>query len=317
MAYWDTADPQAPVLVIGTAGVDLIAHPQGELQIWHRIPARVRRAFGGVARNVAENLARLGQPVRFITAVGDEPAGRALLAHLEALGVDTTASLRAPDLETGHYIGLLYPQGGLQYGVYDLRAVDALTPAYLRAQQEMFAGAAWGFVDANVRPQALRTIFSLARQHGVRMAADATSAQLVHRLKPHLARITLLTLNHVEAAALLERPVQQRDVTQALEAARALVAQGVGLALVTLAEFGVCYATEDGQGHIPALRTEVVDPTGAGDALTATVIYGLQQGLEPDEAVRLGTAAAALTLRSQGTVAPDLSLETLYEALGL
>ncbi len=317
MAFWDTADPHAPVVVIGTAGVDLIAHPTEALQAQHRIPAQVRRAFGGVARNVAENLARLGQPVRFVTAVGDEPEGRALLAHLDALGVDTQASQRVPGLETGHYIGLLYPEGGLQYGVYDLRAVEALTPAYLRAQHQVFAGAAWAFVDANLRPATLRTVFALAREHGVLMAADATTADLAVRLRPFLKRLTLLTLNHVEAEALLGQPVSQTDFTQAVEAARALVAQGVQLALVTLAEFGVCYATEHTQGHIPALRTEVVDPTGAGDALTATVIYSLLQGVLPDEAVRLGTAAAALTLRARGTVAPELSLEALYDELGL
>ena len=317
MAYWDSADPNAPVLVIGTAGIDLIVHPETALRDQHRVPARVRRAFGGVARNVAENLARLGQPVRFVTAVGAEPEGQALLAHLEAMDVDASASLRDPSLKTGHYIGLLYPEGGLQYGVYDLRAVEALTSAYLRQHADAFAGAAWAFVDANLSSKALRTVFALAREHGVLMAADATSADLAPRLRPFLKRITLLTLNHVEAAALLGRPVSQTDFTQALDAARALVAQGVQLALVTLAEFGVCYATEHTQGHIPALRTDVVDPTGAGDALTATVIYGLLQGILPDEAVRLGTAAAALTLRAQGTVAPNLSLETLYEALGL
>ncbi len=315
MALWEFPSPDAPVVVIGTAGVDLIAHPTEALQPGHRAPARVRRAFGGVARNVAENLARLGQPVRFLTAVGAEPTGRALLDHLQALGVDTHASLQDASLETGHYVGLLFPEGGLQYGVYDLRAVDALTPAYLHAQEEVFRGAAWAFVDANLRPATLRTAFALARKHRVRMAADATAPTLATRLKPFLKRLSLLTLNHVEAGALLAREIDQADVGQALDAARALAAQGVELALVTLAEFGVCYATEHTQGHIPALRTEVLDPTGAGDALTATVMYALLHGVLPDEAVRLGTAAAALTLRARGTVAADLSLEALYEAL--
>ena len=68
---------------------------------------------------------------------------------------------------------------------------------------------------------------------------------------------------------------------------------------------------------MPALPVEVVDPTGAGDALTAAVAYGLLEGVSPEEAVRLGMAAAACTLECQDTVCPDLSPEALYERLVL
>ncbi len=60
---------------------------------------------------------------------------------------------------------------------------------------------------------------------------------------------------------------------------------------------------------------EVVDVTGAGDALTAAVAYGLLEGMSPEETVRLGTAAAAQTIACHETVCPDLSLELLYERL--
>ena len=80
-----------------------------------------------------------------------------------------------------------------------------------------------------------------------------------------------------------------------------------------MAEFGVGYATTESTGHIPAIKTEVVDPTGAGDALSAAVIFALMNDIPIDEAVRLGVSAAALTLRSSGTVAQDLSLERLYQ----
>jgi pseudouridine kinase len=58
-----------------------------------------------------------------------------------------------------------------------------------------------------------------------------------------------------------------------------------------------------------------VDPTGASDALNAAVLYGLTTGIPIDESVRLGVAAAALTIRSPHTVVPELTLERLYEEL--
>ncbi|MDX1600697.1 MAG: PfkB family carbohydrate kinase, partial [Anaerolineales bacterium] len=77
----------------------------------------------------------------------------------------------------------------------------------------------------------------------------------------------------------------------------------------------VGYATIEGTGHVPAVQTEIADPTGAGDALLATVVFGLLNEIPFDEAVRLGVTAASLTLRTRGSVVPNLSLELLYDHL--
>jgi pseudouridine kinase len=85
--------------------------------------------------------------------------------------------------------------------------------------------------------------------------------------------------------------------------------------MVTMAEFGVAYATTEVSGHVPAVRTDILDPTGAGDALTAAVLFGLLNDIPLDESVRLGASAAAVTLRHRGSVVPNLSLELLYDQL--
>jgi pseudouridine kinase len=105
------------------------------------------------------------------------------------------------------------------------------------------------------------------------------------------------------------------DRTSAVTAAQALVGLGVQIAIVTLGATGLVYATSKESGHIPALQSEVVDLTGAGDALTAAVIMALLNDIPIDEAVRLGTSAAALTLQCRETVCPSLSLERLYDQM--
>lgn len=100
-----------------------------------------------------------------------------------------------------------------------------------------------------------------------------------------------------------------------MAAAQELVGLGVELAIITLAEEGLCYATSRESGYLPAIRCEVVDFTGAGDALTAAVVYGLVNGFPIGEAVRLGISAATLTLKCADTVCQDLSLERLYDQL--
>jgi pseudouridine kinase len=100
-----------------------------------------------------------------------------------------------------------------------------------------------------------------------------------------------------------------------LAAAHRLVSLGVQIAIVTLGGTGLVYATSHESGHVPAIESEIVDLTGAGDALTAAVIFGLLNELAVSEAVRLGMSAAALTVQCRETVCPSLSLERLYDQL--
>ncbi len=313
---WEAVDDDRLIVVVGACGIDLVARPEEAPYPGARLPAQVRLAWGGVAGNVAANLVRLGRPVRLVSVVGRDALGDALLAHLQAMGVDTGGVLRVAQ-PTAAYLGLLQPAGGLAYSLHDMRIMSALSMAHLKAQADYIAQAAAVFVDANLPRRALRTLFALARRAGVPVAADPTAPHLAAKLRPYLSRLALITPNHLEAAALLGREVPLQDFAEVLRAARAFVSQGVGMAVITLAEFGVCYATRAVSGHIPALKTQVIDPTGAGDALTAATLFALLQGMDPDDAVRLGVSAASLTLQSSGTVAEDLSLERLYEHLVL
>ena len=90
---------------------------------------------------------------------------------------------------------------------------------------------------------------------------------------------------------------------------------GGAIAVVTLGEQGVAYADGSGGGFIRAMRSQIVDSTGAGDAFSAAVIFGLLNEVTVDEAMRLGMTAASLTLQSRETVLPDLSQELLYDKL--
>lgn len=307
--------PKVPVLVIGGAGVDLIGSLVDDLRFGSSNQANIRTSHGGVARNVAENLARLGQQVILITAVGKDQNGDQLTARLERAGVDVSKVIRTPDYSTGMYLGVVDQDGVLQFALDDINATRAITPDYIRSHASLFKEASLVFIDANLPEGTLKAIFSLAKRTNLPVCANPTSTRLADRLRPHLQRLHFISPNSAEAGILCNRMFANHLSQQALEAAKYLVSQGVEIALITLAEFGVVYATSETSGHIPAIRTQIVDPTGAGDALTATVIYSLLSNIPLDDAVRLGVTAASLTLRHRETVIKDLSLEMLYDQL--
>ncbi len=305
--------PSLPVLVIGASGVDLVGRLTAELSPHSSSPAEIRSSFGGVARNIAENLARLGQPVRLLSVVGADSTGDHLLEQVAAAGVDVSPVLRSTEYATSSYLAVLNSQGELEFALDDMRAVSEITPAYVRQSAELIRDSSFIFVDANLHPQTLRAIFSLARQAQRPVGADPTSNRLAPRLQPYLDGMYMLVPNGAEAAILGQHDFNPDEPAEVVEAAKRLVALGVEISIVTLPEFGVCYASSQASGHIPAIRTPVVDPTGAGDALTAAVIFALLNDIPLDDAMRLGVSAASLTLRHPGAVLAELSLEKLYD----
>jgi pseudouridine kinase len=308
-------DSERSVLVIGAAGVDIKARPQGTLRMKRSNVGVVRHSFGGVARNVAENLARLEVPTILLSAVGQDRSGDSMITYTAQTGVDTSAILRLPDAHTGSYVAVLDAAGRLAVSISEYDVIDAISPRYLQQHRSLFANAAMIAVDANLSPKTLASVFRWAKRYDVPVCADPTSQALAVKLIDYLPELTMIAPDAVEAAALcgLDNPPTTSEA--AIETAQRLVSLGVEIAIVTLGEQGLAYADGGGAGHIAALRTRVVDTTGAGDALTAAVIFGLVNEMPLDEAVQLGVSAAALTLRTRETVAKDLSLDRLYDEL--
>ncbi len=307
--------PDGPVLVIGAAGVDIVGVLKGELRLETSNPSQIRTSFGGVARNVAENLARLGQPARLISVIGTDHEGDELVRQAEAAGIDLCALLRTSERPTGTYLAVVNSRGERQFGLDDMRAIAVLSPAYLEEKSDLFREASLLFLDANLSKESLRKAVTMAHKAKVPICADPASASLAERLRPHLSKLFMITPNSTEAGILCNTTIDPSRRRQAREAARCLVSQGVKIAIITLAQFGVCYATDETSGFVPAIRTDIVDPTGGGDALTAAVIFGLLNDIPLDDAIRLGVSAATLTLRYAGAVVPDLTLEKLYDKL--
>jgi pseudouridine kinase len=304
-----------PILVLGAAGIDVIGRLESDLKPATSNPAQIRRSYGGVARNVAENLARLGQPVHLITVVGEDANGDEILEYTAKAGVDISAVLRNKEYPTGYYLGIVDENGMLQFALDDMRLLEEITTKYLKAQEALFKSASMVFVDANLPIKTLRTANSLARRAKIPICADTAAFTLAERLTKFLPKYYLVTANSKEAGVLTGLSFESSDRDAAMEAARSLVNQGVRIALVTLAEYGVVYATSETTGHISAIRTPISDPTGAGDAMTAAVLFALLNDIELDDAIRLGVSAASLTLRHPGSVYPNLSLEALYDQL--
>ena len=297
------------VVVVGGANVDVKARTIQTAVPGTSNPGVSAQAPGGVARNVAENLARLGVPVSLVSVVGRDALGDWLLRETEAAGVDVRPVLRAPDVSTGTYTAVLDASGELLVAVAAMAAVEALTPAALQERRGVLRGAAWVVADGNLPEGSLAHLLSLAAEAGAAVVFEPVSVPKAARLRPALAAglvPQVVTPNVPELGALLGRDVP--DEPGALRAAAAeLHAQGVRLVWVRRGAAGSLLSGPDGVTELAALPAVVRDVTGAGDAMLAAFLAALASGLSPVDAARHGHAAAAITVESDHAVSPLLT----------
>ncbi|MBK8431699.1 MAG: carbohydrate kinase family protein [Chloroflexi bacterium] len=303
------------ILVIGASLLDTKGKPIAGLEPGTSNPAYIRSTRGGTARNVAENLARLGATVVLVSAVGEDNTGQRLLESTAAAGVDTTHVQIIAGARTGGYIVLLDEQGKLMVALDDTAVMSHVSADYLRQHENLFAAADMLMLDGGVTAEAFAVAIELARKHKVPICADPSSARLAGKLIPYLPYLDLVVPNEVEAAELCHTEFTGYDPEKSLLLARQLMQKGVQQVVITLSDFGLVYVTSEESGYLPAHYTEMIDSTGTGDAITAAIMFGLLNGLDTAECMRLGTAAASLTLQIGETVVPDLSLDMLYEHL--
>lgn len=307
------------MLVAGACHLDRKAQAEGRFVEGASNPVTLQGCPGGVARNVAENLCRLGLEVGLVTRLGADAEGAALLAKLEALPLGLAGVSRSAGAPTAFHLIALQPDGEMLVAVADMRVYDEITPALLQALPEAIWAVEAVVADCNLPQETLAFLAGLRHKgrHGgagaPRFAALGVSPAKAARLRPLLAACDLLLVNRGEAAVLAEMAPDSapRDLAAALRAA------GVGEVVLTLGDAGLCVAAAAEElVERPGLPGPLVDVTGAGDALAAAYLAARLRGLEVEMAARQALAAARLTLETAESVSPELTRERLERMCG-
>ncbi|HSI60460.1 MAG TPA: ribokinase [Ideonella sp.] len=265
---------------------------------------------GGKGANQAMAAARAGAAVSFITRLGEDAFGAGARASWAAEGIracvppatgePTGAAFIFVDERSGDNAIIVYPG-----------AAGALSAADAEAARGPIEAAAVFLTQLEQPAAAARRGLEIARAAGVLTILNpAPAAELDPAIYP---LCDYITPNESEAQGLTGLAVGSLD--EARRAGDALLARGVGTALITLGERGALFHSREVSVLVPAFSAgPVVDTTGAGDAFNGGFASALSRGMAPLEAVRFGSAVAGLSVTRPGAAA---SMPTLAEVQAL
>lgn len=296
------------VVVIGGANADIQAVSARPVQLRTSNPGRITVAPGGVGRNVAEVLARLGADVALITVFGQDPVGLSVRAATEAAGVDCRAALTSRGA-TPTYAALHDADGEMVVAVAAMDALRELTVVELEQRRELLIGADAIVIEANLEPDVIGWVTSTFPHTPI--FADPVSVPKATRLSGVVPRVFGIKPNLEEAAVLVGFPTTDEGAIR--RAAKALCDSGVQWLAISLGAAGVYARSAAGDEFtLPALPVDAVSVSGAGDAFLAAMVWSHLESVPFATAIELSRAAAAITIESSATVAPEICAATVH-----
>ncbi len=299
------------VLIIGGANIDFTGFPYRPL-IWHDSnPGMIKTSLGGVGRNIAENLARLGVSTKLLSLVGDDAYGHHLIDETANIGVDMSAVEYLQGQRTSTYFSVMDTDDDMAVAIADMGIIDLLTPSWLQSHLDLINTAELIVLDTNLPAETLQ--FLLTTFTDSRFLVDAVSVTKVEKIKPLLAHIDMLKPNRLEAEYLTGIKIKTLD--DAKQAIQHLLGQGVEQVFMSLGKEGIIYGSHNAYYHSPALPTQVVNAAGAGDSMMASIAYGTINRLPIADLLRFANATASITLMAEMTISPDLSVSAVKSLL--
>ena len=291
--------PTMKVCVIGGMNTDIIGTPENELLLRDSNIGRVTVRPGGVGRNIAENLARLGFEVQLITVLGGGVFSDVLRARCGHSGIRLDHAVAVPDDSSGIYLCLNDHEGDMYLALYDMRLMEALTPESI--DMDAVDSSDICVLDANISRETLSFVAANAR---VPLFADPVSAAKCERLAGSVHRLAGIKPNLMEARMLT-------GADSPVDCAKALVKLGAGRAFVSMGIDGMVFADKYGAGKVDVEPVRPVSTTGAGDSATAALVAAHLMGMGAEDSAKLACRVARITLGSPGAVSDELTLDIL------
>lgn len=296
-----------PVICIGAALVDEIFTGKATIEPGTSNPSTLFKSAGGVARNIASHLARLGHPVELISHIGNDTSGDWLFNQCTDAGIGMGLVVRS-EQPTGCFAAINHSNGQLFVGASVSYLETELTTAYLESISESLLHARLLVLDCNLSMECIQWILQFAQQNKLPCIIEPVSAPKAKKLQQADLSFTLMiSPNETELCAIA-------DTNDLPSAIKQVHARGLKHLWMRSGDKGSTIYSPTGNLHLEAPNTSLQDTTGSGDAALAGWIHGWLIGAKAEDCLRLGHALAGIAISVKGAELEKLDRDLLIEA---
>ena len=293
------------IVVIGAVFVDIKGYPEANFIPSGRNAGRVEQVHGGVARNVAEDIANCELRPTFVSLVDQSGTGLDVVRKLKDHKVNTDY-IRTTRDGMGTWLAVFDNDGDVFASIS--KRPDLLPIADILDEQgdEIISNADSIVIEICVDKEVVKRVFKLAKKYNKKVFAVVANMGIALERRDFLQSIDCFVCNIQEAGMLFSDDYIDRTPNEMVDIlSNKVTAARIPSMIVTMGGDGAVYADKFGsKGFCPARRVEVKDTTGAGDSFCAGVAIGLTYGKTLAEACEIGAHLAASVIVTSENVCP-------------
>ena len=293
------------IVVIGSTFVDIKGYPMGQYIPDGRNAGSIENVHGGVARNVVENIANIELRPSFVSLVDDNGAGLDVIGKLNRHKVDTTYVKQTKD-GMGVWLAIFDHTGNLAGSISKRPDLQPIYDILLEHGDEIISNADSIALELDLEKDVVKEVFRLAQKHNKQVFAVISNMSIALERRDFFQKLDCFVCNQQESGMLFIKDLENLTPEELLKQLPMLSQRaGIRKMIVTMGDKGAVYYSEDGESGIcPALKVDVVDTTGAGDAFFSGVAAGITYGKTLKEACEIGTRLSASVITTKDNVCP-------------
>ncbi|MFV0246930.1 MAG: PfkB family carbohydrate kinase, partial [Mycoplasmatales bacterium] len=225
------------ITVIGVSNIDIHGKPNDKLKARESNIGNVSFSLGGVTRNISENLALLGSPVKFISDISNYLFGKSIIENANERNFDISNSIYS-DYTSSTYLSMCDETGDMLYAINDMKIIDTITKEELDKRINLIEGSPICVIDTALNKELFEY---LVNNFKANFYLDTVSAVKAIKAKDVLNKIHTIKPNNYEAKVL--SGIEVNNDEDAFRAADWFIVQGIQNVVITLGKNGVIYKT--------------------------------------------------------------------------
>ncbi|MCQ2551086.1 MAG: PfkB family carbohydrate kinase [Clostridia bacterium] len=297
------------VLGIGAANVDIHGRSKAGIVMRDSNPGFMNSSTGGVTRNVCENLARLGNDAKLITAVGSDVYGEKIKKDSKEAGIDISNIYVAEGHASSTYMTILDEKGDMLVALSDMRVLKQLPLSYLRSKMGLIKNAKVVTIDPSLTFEEMEEIVKLCKEADTPLFMDPVSTAYAKVIEPLVGNFHTIKPNEMELGILAGMEIKKEKDYE--KAAQILIERGVKRVFVSRGKDGCFYMDSDGNVIRRKFKPieKMANASGAGDSFMAGVIHSFMHGYDVDKTIDIALGAGLVAVQSEKTINPEMSVE--------